>query len=184
MMETIQPGRFKGLLFLAAGLLVGVILAAVVLFAATPGGALSAPPPATGKPIPEFGLKTLQGAALSPEDFKGHPVVINFWATWCGPCQEEMPLFERMSRRLEGKVFFLAVNDNETLPVVSAFAQTHGLSFPIGLDPGGTITTRFYVESYPTTFFIDAEGILRAQHIGQLDEDLMVRYLEAAGITP
>ena len=183
-METIPPGRFKGLLFLGVGLLLGVILAAVVLFAAAPGGALSAPPPATGKPIPEFSLNNLQGTAVRPVDFQGRPVVINFWATWCGPCREEMPLFERMSRALQGKVVFLAVNDNEDLETVRLFAQTNGFSFPILLDPGGTITSRFYVQSYPTTFFIDAEGILRAQHIGQLDEDLMVRYLEAAGLTP
>jgi thiol-disulfide isomerase/thioredoxin len=183
-METIPLGRFKVLLFLGAGLLLGVILAAVVLFAAAPGGALSAPPPATGKPIPEFSLNSLQGAAVRPVDFQGQPVVINFWATWCAPCRAEMPLFERMSRALQGKVVFLAVNDNEDLEAVSRFAQTNGISFPILLDPGGTITSRFYVQSYPTTFFIDAEGILRAQHIGQLDDDLMVRYLEAAGFTP
>jgi thiol-disulfide isomerase/thioredoxin len=183
-METIQPGRFKGLLFLGAGLLLGVILAAVVLFAAAPGGALSGPPPATGKPIPEFSLNSLQGTPVRLVDFQGQPMVINFWATWCAPCREEMPLFDRMSRALQGKVVFLAINDNEDLKVVSMFAQTNGISFPILLDPGGTITSRFYVQSYPTTFFIDSEGILRAQHIGQLDEKLMGRYLEAAGLIP
>jgi cytochrome c biogenesis protein CcmG, thiol:disulfide interchange protein DsbE len=183
-METKPPGRFKGLLFLGAGLMVGVLLAAVVLFAAAPGEAINAPPPATGKPVPEFSLNSLQGAAVKLADFKGQPVVINFWATWCAPCQAEMPLFERMSRALQGKVIFLAVNDDEAGPLVSSFVQTNGLSFPILLDPGGTITNRFYVQSYPTTFFMDVKGILRAQHIGQLDENLMVRYLEAAGYTP
>lgn len=183
-METVRPGRFKGLLFLGVGLLAGMLLAGVILFSVGPGGSLKAPPPATGKPIPEFNLSTLQGIEMRSADLKGQPVVINFWATWCGPCREEMPLLERTARALQGKAVFLAINDNEDPQLVREFAQTNGLSFPILMDPGGTITSRFYVQSYPTTFFIDGEGILRVEHIGQMDETLMYQYLEAAGLTP
>jgi cytochrome c biogenesis protein CcmG, thiol:disulfide interchange protein DsbE len=183
-METRQAARFKGVLFLGVGLLVGVLVASVFLFSFAPGGLLNNPPPATGKTVPEFSLRTVQGGEVKLADLQGKPVVINFWATWCPPCREEMPMFEKMARSLQGKVVFLAVDYDEDLKVVADYVRQNGLSLPILLDPGGVINDRYYIRSFPTTFFVDSKGILRAQHIGGLDEALIYQYLEAAGYQP
>lgn len=182
-METKPPRQSKCLLIFAVGLLAAVLLTAVVVFALSPGSPLQLGPK-MGKPVPEFNLRTIDAAAAGPGDYLGQVVVVNFWATWCGPCQAEMPLFERTARSMRGRVVFLAVNDNESLDEVRGFARRYGLSFPVLLDPGGKITGRYFVNAYPTTFFIDAEGILRAKHIGSLDEESLVGYLEAAGAVP
>lgn len=182
-METKPPRQSKCLLIFAVGLLAVVLITAVIVFALSPGSPLQ-PGPKMGKPVPEFSLQSLQGAEVGPADYLGQVVVVNFWATWCGPCQAEMPLFERMARSMRGQVVFLAVNDDEGFEEVRGFARRYALSFPVLLDPGGKITSRYFVNAYPTTFFIDAEGILRAKHIGSLDEESMVRYLKAAGAVP
>jgi cytochrome c biogenesis protein CcmG/thiol:disulfide interchange protein DsbE len=181
-MEMTRSGRLKYFLILGGGLIAGILLAAVVLFSAPSRRTLSAPPPATGKPMPEFKLQSLEGKEVKLADFKGKPVVINFWATWCPPCRNEMPLLDRTSKSLGGKAVFLVINDAESPELVKEFAKENKLSLPILLDPDGAINSLFFVQSYPTTYFLDEKGILRAQHIGELDEALLSKYLEAAGL--
>jgi thiol-disulfide isomerase/thioredoxin len=183
-MDVIQASRFKGVLFLGGGLLLGLFLAAAALFMFAPAAKRSATPPATGKTVPDFTLRSIDGGEVKLADLKGTPVVINFWATWCPPCQGEMPLLDSTARRLNGKVVFLAIDYDEKAGDVEAYAATNGLSLPILLDPGGKVAERFYVFNFPTTFFIDSEGVLRAQHIGQLDAPLLDQYLETAGYSP
>ena len=177
--------RLKGLLILAACLIAGVLLGLIILYSVPNARSSQRPaPPSTGKSVPSFTLQQLGGASLSLSDLKGKPVVINFWATWCPPCREEMPLLDTYAARLQGRAIFIAINDDEDLQVVSPYVHQAGLKFPILLDPGGKINALFYVQSYPNTFFIDSDGILRAQHIGQMDETTLKRSLEALDIKP
>lgn len=177
--------RFKGLLFLGGGLLIGILLGIGALWGA--GNMKSTDrlsPPTSGKQVPDFNLKTMDGKSVRLADLKGKPVVINFWATWCPPCKVEMPLLEQASRQFGDRVVFLAVDDDEDLNTVQSFARQAGVSFPVLLDPNGKINQLYFVQSYPNTFFIDSDGILRAQRIGQLDEAILGRNLEAVGIKP
>lgn len=175
--------RFKRVYFLGGGLFLGLLLAAVVLFWTAPGGGPSNPPPSTGTPVPDFTLRDLSGNEVTLSALAGKPVVINFWATWCPPCRDEMPVLDAASRRLAGQVYFLAVDFDESSDIVIGFAREHELSLPLLLDPGGVVTDRYYVQSFPTTFFVDAQGRLRAQHIGSLDANLLDHYLTAVGLT-
>ena len=177
--------KFKGLLFLGAGLLVGVLFGAAVLWSVPPSNQPGRPPPpATGKAVPDFVLSGIDGKSVHLKDYQGKPVVINFWATWCPPCRAEMPLLSQTSAKLQDRVIFLAVDDDEDPAQVKNFVEQGRIIIPVLLDPGGKINALYYVESYPITLFLDSQGILRAQHIGQLDEQTLLRNLEAVGIKP
>jgi thiol-disulfide isomerase/thioredoxin len=127
---------------------------------------------------PDFMLVTSSGRAIRLSEFRGRPVLINFWASWCGPCRIEMPTIQERYENFEGAgLVVLAINFDESSDVVAAYGQALGLSFPLVLDPGGEIQKLYRIRSYPTSFFIDSNGIIRAQHIGvmtgnQLDDNL------------
>ncbi len=172
--------------FLLGGLLVGISIGSFLFrnnsgSAETKGWLL---PPSVGSAAPDFKLTRLEGADLSLGSFKGKPVMINFWATWCPPCKEEMPLLERYSKKYAEKLVLLGINSEENADVVKPFISTMGISFPILLDLNGTVTNRYFVQDFPYTFFIDENGVLRAQHIGLLTEEQLVKYLGTIGIKP
>ncbi|MGH2753300.1 MAG: redoxin domain-containing protein [Actinomycetota bacterium] len=110
-----------------------------------------------GRPAPRFELPLLDGSGvLSDEDLKGHPVVINFWASWCIPCREEAPLFERAWKayRDEG-VMFLGVNIKDAESDARAFVREFGITYPVVRDLDQTLTRDFGVKGLPETFFVD-----------------------------
>ena len=177
--------RLRGVLFLAGGLAIGLLIGGIVLFS-LPGGAANArraAPPSTGVALADFQLVGLNRKQVSLSSLKGKPVVLNFWATWCPPCREEMPLLDRYAKELSGEVVFVGVNYDEDAVTVQDYITAEKITFPIWLDRGGKVSDLYYIDSYPNTFFIDAEGVLRAQHIGQLNEDLLVKYLATLGVT-
>ena len=178
--------RLRGILFLAGGLALGLIIGGVVLFTLPRGaGASKRPdPPTTGVQLANFTLEGLNRKQVSLNDMQGKPLVLNFWATWCPPCRQEMPLFEKYSRLLDGKVTFIGVNYDEDAVTVQDFVSANRISFPIWLDLGGKVSDLYYIDTYPNTYFVDEKGVLRAQHIGQLSEDLLLRYLTTLGVTP
>lgn len=176
--------KYKGVLFLIGGLLVGVLLGTTVFWGG-PGwtaGAQQPLPPAIGSLVSDFELPALSGPAQRLSELKGRPVVINFWATWCGPCKEEMPLLNRLAREYPENLVVLGVNYAESVDVVEEFVAEEGITFPILLDEAGQVADLYFVRNYPATFFIDAGGVLRAQHIGLLSENLLARYLELIAI--
>jgi cytochrome c biogenesis protein CcmG, thiol:disulfide interchange protein DsbE len=131
----------------------------------TPGKA--APHP--GFAAPEISLLTLAGEEISLSDFRGHPVIINFWATWCPPCRAEMPAMQRafLDYQDEG-VIFLAVNSTsqDSVSAVENFIGQYGITFPILLDKEGDAMDSYQISSLPTTYFIDRSGIIREVVIG------------------
>ena len=177
--------RLRGVLFLGGGLVIGLLIGAVVLFSLPGGGAKARrpAPPATGVALADFQVEGLNRKPISLSSMKGKPVVLNFWATWCPPCREEMPLFERFSKELADQVVFVGINYDEDPVTVQNYILETKITFPIWLDSGGLVSDLYYIQSYPNTLFVDADGILRAQHIGQLNEDLLVKYLATLGVT-
>lgn len=113
-----------------------------------------------GSPAPGFTLETPDGKTLSLEDFRGRYLLVNFWATWCGPCKMEMPSLEALHRRFGShKLTVLGIsNDLFGNRVVEPFVKAHNLTFPIVLDPKQEVSKRFGVHSLPTTFLIDPQG--------------------------
>jgi thiol-disulfide isomerase/thioredoxin len=174
----------KGILFLLLGLLAGVIIGAVLFV--LPGSQNTAGqqlPPTVGSPAKDFVLEDLTGDEVRLSSLKGKPVVLNFWATWCPPCKEEMPLLEEYSDTYSEQVVVIGVNTAEDHDLVQHFITEKGVTFPIALDKAGIVSDMYFVRNYPTTFFLDKDGVLRAQHAGQLDAGLLDRYFGLIGVT-
>ena len=111
-------------------------------------------------PAPDFTLKSLSGEEVSLSQHKGKYVLVNFWATWCGPCKMEMPSLETLYQRFKSKNFSLLAISNDMFgaKIVEPFIKAHSLSFPILLDQQLQASNKFGVASLPTTFMIDPEG--------------------------
>ena len=125
--------------------------------------------PAPGRTAPDFELMNLEGQTVSLRDYRGSPVMLNFWASWCGPCRYEMPffqeLFEDMKWREAGLVI-LAVNIGESASMAGEFMEENGFTFPVLLDKTTEVAFRYNTRGIPTTFFIDESGIIQYIDIG------------------
>ena len=116
---------------------------------------------APGNKPPPFQLKSLKGEIASLESFKGKTVLLNFWASWCAPCVEEMPALQNLYSKAEGlglEVVAVAVSDAED--AVSKFREANNLTFPILLDPEGEVRDQYKVQGFPESFIIDKNGRL------------------------
>ena len=113
---------------------------------------------------PDFAVVDSEGKEVKLSDFFGKPIVLNFWASWCGPCKSEMPDFDEAYLELGGEVQFLMVNmtdgAQETLETAKAFIAASGYSFPVFYDVNSDAAITYGVSSIPTTYFIDAQGNL------------------------
>lgn len=132
-----------------------------------------------GQLAPEFSLTGLEGKLHQLEDYRGHLVVLNFWATWCGPCRIEMPLLEQTYARLKlTGLVIIGVNMLEAKSTVQDYVQALNITFPILLASDDSVAKSYGVFGLPMTFFIDSNGILRDKYIGLLTEEILQHYLD------
>jgi peroxiredoxin len=116
---------------------------------------------------PEFRGRTPDGQSVSLSGLRGRVVVLTFWATWCPPCKEEMPVFERFHRELGSRgLTVLGINVREGAPAIRAYGKELGLTFPLVLDPDGKIQAQYGVIGLPTTFLVGRDGRPVARAIG------------------
>jgi thiol-disulfide isomerase/thioredoxin len=126
--------------------------------------------PWPGGATPPLALAALDGSRHRLADYRGRVVLVNFWATWCGPCRAEMPSIERLRRSLEHEPFaVLAVNVSEDAGAVRAFAARVEMGFPLLLDRNGQVTRAWRARALPMTFIVGPEGRIRYQAIGARD---------------
>lgn len=160
-----------------------IILLLAVALVVAPGVAVPAEDPAAQLELirpgraqlaKAFEVPTLEGGKLALADFRGRVVLLNFWATWCGPCKEEMPAMERLHRkfRQQGLVVLAVSNDSEgSTRTVARFVKESGLTFPIGLDPKLRVASLYGVRVLPASLIIDRKGIITHIALGPREWD-------------
>ncbi len=120
-----------------------------------------------GKPAPDFVLQDFTGKTWMLSSLKGKVVFVNFWATWCKPCRDEMPSMEELNRDMKGRPFqMLSIVFNDDPDMAHSFARQQGATFPVLANPGPELTEAYMINGVPETFLIDAGGILRYKFIG------------------
>jgi len=128
------------------------------------------------KPAPDFTLPLLTGGEIVLSEHFGQPIVINFWASWCTPCRQEAPALERAWRAYRDQgVLFVGVEIQDTEAVGRAYLSEFGITYPNGLDKGGTITVDYGVIGLPVTFFIGSDGIVERRWVGALSGEVLAR---------
>jgi peroxiredoxin len=142
-----------------------VVVAYTALLAAAPACQAAMPPP--GSVAPDFTLKSNSGKNLKLSEFRGQVVMINFWATWCAPCRQEMPLLNHIYEQYHKTGFtLLGVNIDDKPESAKALAQQLGISFPVLFDTDKQISHRYDVDAMPSTVLIDRSGKVRYLHRG------------------
>lgn len=166
-MSIFRPNRitvFTGLLVL------GVIWTFVSRIPVNnPPGTGSPPSPREGFSAPDFNAELLDGSRITLSELRGQAVVLNVWATWCPPCRSEMPALEKVYNDFKARgVVLIGLNltSQDSEKAVIDFVQEYGLSFPVALDRDGSVQKKYKISGYPTTFFIDADGIIRSVVVG------------------
>jgi cytochrome c biogenesis protein CcmG, thiol:disulfide interchange protein DsbE len=129
-----------------------------------------------GEPLPDAQFTTGAGDRVRVADLEGSPAVLNFWATWCGPCREEIPVLQAAHADNQ-EVVFLAITD-ELATTVRPFMNRIDMTLPVWYDPGGRAGKLYGIQSIPTTIFLDATGNVVARHVGALSRPLLDDYLE------
>lgn len=123
--------------------------------------------PQPGFRAPSFTSERLGGSVASLEDFRGKPLLLNFWATWCAPCRAEMPAIQRVATRYAGEgLVVLLVNQGEDPATIRQYLESIGVTAPVLLDPRFEVGDAYRVRGLPTTFFIDRYGLVRDMALG------------------
>jgi DsbE subfamily thiol:disulfide oxidoreductase len=132
-----------------------------------------------GETAPPFELETLEGETVALSEMKGEPVMLNFWATWCPPCREEMPEMQKFFDEYQDEINVIAVNYNEENDKVMDYLNEYGYTFPSPLDPDAEVGNEYGVLTLPTTYFINSDGVIQEpRHVGPMDYEFMEDMLE------
>jgi cytochrome c biogenesis protein CcmG/thiol:disulfide interchange protein DsbE len=150
-----------------------LVLGSAWLWWSRPQAVATAATPAAGPGVdllaPEITLPTLDGGQFVLSEQRGKPVVLNFWATWCQPCQRELPALQQAAAHFGDRVVFAGVDQGETAEVVQSYVDKLGLTFTIPMDGSGDVGYQYNVKGLPTTFFIDADGVIRSFWMGEMN---------------
>lgn len=128
---------------------------------------------------PRFELQGLSGESFSLADLNGKPALINFWASWCGPCRKEAPELVRLYEQYKDQIAFYAINmtADDSIAGAKAFVEEFKLPFPILMDENGAVTAQYRVKSIPTTFFVDGRGTIQSITTGLVASDSLEKQI-------
>ena len=139
--------------------------------------------PLVGRVAPPFLLDRIDGkGAISLQSLKGKPAVVNFWSTWCGPCQQEHGVLQRGSVRWGSQVQFVGIVYDDEPARITKFLQKHGGSYPTIVDKGGTTAIAYGVYGVPETYFLNADGRIVEKYEGPLSPQLLDGYIAGLGV--
>ncbi|MFT5194623.1 MAG: thiol-disulfide isomerase/thioredoxin [Cellvibrionaceae bacterium] len=136
--------------------------------------------PSPGNLAPDFTLTTLDGDQIQLTQLRGKPVIINFWATWCGPCRQETPQFQSFHERFGDEVILLGINQHEELAQINSFVSEFGMTYPVLLDVDGSVYDDYQVFGLPTTWFVNPDGVLTGVAPGGITEAFLEDQLNVA----
>ena len=133
------------------------------------------------QPAPDFELVDVDGEKHRLSDYRGKPLIINFWATWCPPCREEMPSMNRAWRKVKDDIAMLAINVGEDEDTIFIFSADYPIDFPVLLDRSGAVIKQWPVKGLPTTFVLDREGNIRYTAVGarEWDDDALLEIVKS-----
>jgi len=137
--------------------------------------------PSPGATLPNFSAQDLDGNPVSLDQVAGKPILINFWASWCQPCMEELPYLQQIYEQFGGDLIVIGINADDTLSDMRAVADELQLTFPIWNDPQGTISRKMLISALPTSYFIDQDGTILGSYIGIVDDSVVAKYFPAGG---
>ncbi len=129
-------------------------------------------------PAPDFTLETFDGEIIRLSDFRGTPVIINFWASWCLECYREAPILEDAWRRHKEHVMFIGVDYVDTEPAARAYLRRFDITYPNGMDKGNRISDAYRIQGVPETFFVDRNGVLQGVKIGPITADELEAWIQ------
>lgn len=138
--------------------------------------------PVIGAAAVAFDLKTLEGKTADLESFRGKPLVINFFASWCDPCREEMPLINELAAKAGGNYQVLGIAVEDSRAAVSEYAKEAKLLFPIALDLNSRVKRSYRIFGPPATFFVDGQGIIRDIVMGPITPERVKEAAKRVGI--
>lgn len=154
----------------------GEVVGSILELAAESGPAVGLD---VGNRAPNFTITTIDGQEVSLHDLRGQVVLLNFWGTWCGPCEREMPEFQEVYEEYKEQGFtILALAARDTVPAIEAFRDEYNLTFPLALDEGDEITTEYGIISQPNTFILDRDGVIQLRNPGIIIESQIVEAIE------
>jgi cytochrome c biogenesis protein CcmG/thiol:disulfide interchange protein DsbE len=185
--ESVRKNKHKRriVIFCIVSLLNVGLLALILTQLLTPASH-SVTDPLVGHPAPNFSLVMLQSdpgkSTLSLSNLKGKPIVLNFWASWCQPCKEELPLLENAWKQMQvqkKEIVILGIDFQESSSDATSFLQQQGITYLAGLDINGSIANKYGVASLPQTIFIDRNGTVTSREPGELTTQELSRNLQS-----
>ena len=161
---------YKRIILIVLGIIFVALIATLELTSHLPSSTHQTTGPQVGLTAPNFTLKDLNGNILKLSDFRGKPVYLNFWTSWCPPCKAEIPEIQKFNQQNIDKVAVLAVNItfNDKIPDVVNILKADNANFPVLLDTdaNSSVADSYQVYGIPASFFIDKNGIIRETHVG------------------
>ncbi|MGZ4146195.1 MAG: TlpA family protein disulfide reductase [Actinomycetota bacterium] len=178
--EEPQPPRSRRRGIVVATVVI-VLSLGVIWAAAKVMGGVGLPADPSGLRAPAFSMPVLGGdATRSLADLRGKPVVLNFWASWCGPCRREAPVLAAAEKQWSAQgVVFLGVDSEDTTGPALAFDREFGLGYDSVFDPEGRLELQYGVSGFPETFFIGPDGVITAKYVGPLDRASIDAYVSS-----
>jgi len=178
--RTRRAGRFAAgrkhatvFRWLLGGLVVVAVVVLVAAFYPNDSAPDRGPAQIVGTRLPAVTLPALAGSPINTGALGPRPVLVNLWATWCGPCRREMPALAELSRAMGSNLLVISIDQGEDARVVKAYAKRFGIDFPIYLDRDQRMGTMLHLVGLPSSFFIDQRGIVRDAVDGEMTYDIM-----------
>lgn len=128
-----------------------------------------------GMKAPKISLKNINNREINLKDFQGKKVLLNFWASWCPPCKEEMPALQQLESNHGREIIILAINIGETKATAVNFMQENNLNFPVLLDRDKSTAQKYLVRGVPMSYFLDENGIITDKVVGAIDYQKMLK---------